>query len=61
MHPVHVCDILSGVTLGQVPTPLVTLLACIVFYAWKTVFSNLIKKTCMYVSMHPLGDLGGAF
>jgi hypothetical protein len=34
MRPVHVRDILPGVALGQVPSPLVTFLACIVFYAW---------------------------
>ena len=32
----YVCDvILAGVALGQVPSPLVALLACIVFYAWQ--------------------------
>ena len=34
MRPVYVCDILAGVALGEVPSPLVTLLACIVFYIW---------------------------
>ena len=35
MRSVHACDvILARVALGQVPSPLVALLACIVFYAW---------------------------
>ena len=50
----HVCDvILAGVALGQVPSPLVTLLACIVFYAWWNCVLRPDKKlVCMFLYTH---------